>query len=60
MDTDSSVSALTPPERAVAEKAGRPPPVVLRSAANFIQLKKQIKTCPDRSSSYVAGETGPE
>jgi hypothetical protein len=42
MDTDSSGSESTPQET-VPAKTCRPPPIILTSAANLIQLQKQLK-----------------
>jgi hypothetical protein len=39
MDTDSPAAESSP----AAEEAGRPPPIVLTSATNLIQLQKQLK-----------------
>jgi hypothetical protein len=44
MDTDSPAAESSPAtEEAVPTKAGRPPPIVLTSATNLIQLQKQLK-----------------
>jgi hypothetical protein len=43
MDTDTSGTEAMPHEEAVPGKTGRPPPVVLTSATNLIQLQKQLK-----------------
>jgi hypothetical protein len=43
MDTDSSGSEIIPQEEAVPAKTCRPPPIILTSPTNFIQLKKQLK-----------------
>jgi hypothetical protein len=43
MDTDSSGSESTPQEETVPEKTCRPPTIILSSAANLIQLQKQLK-----------------
>jgi hypothetical protein len=43
MNTDSSVTEATTPEEAVTGKAGRPPPIILTSNTNPIQLLKQLK-----------------
>jgi hypothetical protein len=44
MDTDSSVTEATTPEEAVPGKAGGPPPIILTSDTNLIQLQRQLKT----------------
>jgi hypothetical protein len=44
MDTDSPATESSPAtEEAVPPKAGRPPPIILISATNLIQLQKQLK-----------------
>jgi hypothetical protein len=43
MDTDSSGSESTPQDETVPAKNCRPPPIILTSAANLIQLQKQLK-----------------
>jgi hypothetical protein len=43
MDTDAPDTESTTTEKAVQEKLGRPPPIVLTSASNLIQLQKQLK-----------------
>jgi hypothetical protein len=43
MDTDSSGSESTPQEETVPAKICRPPQIILTSAANLIQLQKQLQ-----------------
>jgi hypothetical protein len=43
METDSSGSETTPQEETVPAKTCRPPPFILTSATNLIQLQKQLK-----------------
>jgi hypothetical protein len=43
LDTDSSVTEGTTPEEAVPGKAGRPPPIILTTNTNLIQLQRQLK-----------------
>jgi hypothetical protein len=43
MDTNSSGSETTPQEETVPAKTCRPPPIILTSATNLIQLQKQLK-----------------
>jgi hypothetical protein len=43
MDTDSSGAKTTTMEEAVPGKAGRPPPIILTSNTNLIQLQRQLK-----------------
>jgi hypothetical protein len=44
MDTDSSGMEAKTEEEAVPEKTCRPPPIILTSSANIIQLQKQLKS----------------
>jgi hypothetical protein len=43
MDTDSAGAEATANEKTVLGKARRPPPIILTSQTNFIQLQKQLK-----------------
>jgi hypothetical protein len=43
MATDAPGTESTATEKAVPEKSGRSPPVMLTSATNLIQLQKQLK-----------------
>jgi hypothetical protein len=43
MDTDAQVAESNTEEAAAPVKSSRPPPIVLTSAANLIQLQKQLK-----------------
>jgi hypothetical protein len=43
MDTDSAGAEATVYEETVPGKRGRPPPIILTSQANLIQLQKQLK-----------------
>jgi hypothetical protein len=43
MDTDASGTEATSNEEAVPGKTGGPPPVILTSTTNLIQLQKQRK-----------------
>jgi hypothetical protein len=43
MDTDSAGAEATVNEETVPGKTGRPPPIILTSQANLIQLQKQPK-----------------
>jgi hypothetical protein len=43
MDTDSANTEASPDEAAAPAKRGRPPPIVLTSAANLILLQTQLK-----------------
>jgi hypothetical protein len=44
MDTDASGTEATSNEEAVPGKTGRPPPIILTSTANLIQLQKQLQS----------------
>jgi hypothetical protein len=48
MDTDASGTEATSEEEAVPGKTGRPPPVILKSTTNMIQLQKQLNNCDQR------------
>jgi hypothetical protein len=43
METDAPVTEPIPPEAAAQGKTGRPPPIVLTSTVNLIQLQEQLK-----------------
>jgi hypothetical protein len=43
MDTDASGTEATSTEEAVPGKTGRPPPIILTSTTNLIQLQKELK-----------------
>jgi hypothetical protein len=43
MDTDSASTEASPDEPTATSKIGRPPPIILTSAINLIQLQKQLK-----------------
>jgi hypothetical protein len=43
MDTNTSGTENMPHEETVYDKTGRPPPIVLTSAANLNQLQKELK-----------------
>jgi hypothetical protein len=44
MDTDTSSAEVMPHEEAVPGKTGRAPQIVLTTATNLIQLKKELKS----------------
>jgi hypothetical protein len=46
MDTDSSGAEATILQEAVPGTAGRPPPIILTSTTNLIQLQRQLKNVP--------------
>jgi hypothetical protein len=52
MDTDSSVAQDTTLEEAVTGKAGRPPPIILKSKSNLIQLQRQLKNVVKRDFEF--------
>jgi hypothetical protein len=43
MDTDVSGTEVTSNEEAFPGRSGRPPPIILTSTTNLIQLQKQLK-----------------
>jgi hypothetical protein len=43
METDSADAEASSHEETVPGKAGRPPPIILTSKTNLIQLQKQLK-----------------
>jgi hypothetical protein len=43
MDTDPTGADVTTPEEVVPGKAGRPPPIILTSQTNLIQLQRKLK-----------------
>jgi hypothetical protein len=43
LETDAPFTEPIPPEAAAQGKTGRPPPIVLTSTVNLIQLQKQLK-----------------
>jgi hypothetical protein len=43
MDTDALVAETSTDEASAPSKAARPPPIILTSAANLIQLQKKLK-----------------
>jgi hypothetical protein len=47
-----------PPEEAVPKKDERLPPILLTSAANFIQLQKQIKSVAKQSFEFRCTRNG--
>jgi hypothetical protein len=56
MDTDTS---NTPQEEAASVKTGRPPPIVLTSAVNLIQLQKQLKSVVRGNFEFRKTRNGP-
>jgi hypothetical protein len=52
MDTDATISEFNTEEAAAPRKSARPPPIVLTSAANFIQLQKQLKGVARKSFEF--------
>jgi hypothetical protein len=60
MHTGSSVTEATTPEEAVPGKAGRPPPIILTSTTNPIQLQRQLKNVAKATLSSEIPKTEPE
>jgi hypothetical protein len=58
MDTDAPVAESSAEEAAAPSKASRPPPVVLTSAANLIQLQKQLKNVARQSFEFRNTRSG--
>jgi hypothetical protein len=52
MDTDAPVTESSTEEAAAPSKAARPPPVVLTSAVNLIQLQKKLKGVAQHSFDF--------
>jgi hypothetical protein len=57
MDTDATAETITQ-EEAVPPKTGRPPPIVLTSAANLIQLQKQLKKVVSENFEFRSTRNG--
>jgi hypothetical protein len=60
MDTDAPGTESTTTEKAVPEKSGRPPPIVLAYATNLIQLQKQLKGVAKDTFEFRSTKTVPE
>jgi hypothetical protein len=60
METDSSGAEATALEEAVPGKAGRPPPIILTSTTNLIQLQRQLKNVDKRDFEFRNSKTEPE
>jgi hypothetical protein len=58
MDTDSSGTETNPQEEAVPAKTCRPPPIVLTSATNLIQLQKQLKSVVKEDVEFCSTRNG--
>jgi hypothetical protein len=52
MDTDAPVKESSSTETEATGKSGRPPPIILMSAANLIQLQKQLKGVAKQSFEF--------
>jgi hypothetical protein len=52
MDTDVPVTESKSTEAEATGKSGRPPPIILTSATNLIQLQKQLKGMAKQSSEF--------
>jgi hypothetical protein len=54
MDTETTEAENTQSEKEAPRKSGRPPPVVMTSATNFIRLRSDLKhTLKDSTSSEI-------
>jgi hypothetical protein len=58
MDTDAPRTESSTAEEAVPGKAGRPPPVVLTSATNLIQLQEQLTSVAKQFSEFLSTKNG--
>jgi hypothetical protein len=58
MDTDSSGTEATSNDEAVPGKTGRPPPVILMSTTNLIQLQKQLQSVVNESFEFRITRNG--
>jgi hypothetical protein len=58
MDTDAPVTVSNPTEAAAPEKSSRQPPIVLTSAANLIQLQKQLKGVANQQFEFRSTRNG--
>jgi hypothetical protein len=60
MSTDPSGTEANSNEEAVPSKTGRPPPVILTSTTNQIQLQKQLQNVVKENFEFRILETEPE
>jgi hypothetical protein len=58
MDTDAPVTESNSTETAATGKSGRPPPIILTSAANLIQLQNQLKGVAQQSFEFCNTTNG--
>jgi hypothetical protein len=58
MDTDAPVTVSNPTEAAAPLKSARPPPIVLTSAVNFIQLQKQLQGVAQHNFEFRSTRNG--
>jgi hypothetical protein len=58
MDTESSTTEGSPYEESAVGKRGRPPPIVLTSATNLIQLQKQLKNVVEDNFEFQTTRNG--
>jgi hypothetical protein len=58
LDTDAPVTESKSTEAVATEKSGRPPPIILTSAANLIQLQKQLKGVAKQSFEFRNTKNG--
>jgi hypothetical protein len=52
MDTESSTTEGPSQEETAVGKTGRPPPIILTSATNLIQLQKQLKNVVEENFEF--------
>jgi hypothetical protein len=58
-ETDAPVTEPIPPEIAAQGKKGRPPPIVLTSTDNLIQMQKQLKGLAKDNFEFRNTRNGP-
>jgi hypothetical protein len=58
MDTDAPVTVSNPTEATAPEKLGQPLPIMLTSAANLIQLQKQLKGVAKQNFEFRSTRNG--
>jgi hypothetical protein len=58
METEATVTEPIPPEATAQGKMGKPPPIVLRSAVNLIQLQKQLKCVAKENFEFRSSRNG--
>jgi hypothetical protein len=58
MDTDSPSTEASPREETAPGKSGRPPPTVLTTTTNLIQLQKQLKSVVKEDFEFHSTQDG--